>query len=502
MADRIGRRSTLVVTCAIGLTFTVAAALSPSYWWFVAIFALGRPFLTATGGVAQVSAAELTDSHDRAKAVALVAAGYGFGAGLLAVVHSLASGTLGFRGVFALAVVPLVLLPWLARRVVEPDRFVQTDRSDYAPPVIGPVERRFRGRLLLVCAIAFAISVMTGPANSLVFAYAQNVRHVPGALTAAMVAAAGVTGLIGLLAGRFSADRFGRRPTVALAMMGMAGFGVLTYSGSRPGLIAGYALGVMAGSFFAPAGGALANELFSTSVRASVAGWIITAGVLGAVCGLLEFGAVADAGNQFGVAAGDHLSARGARGSAVAGAAGDPRYRARGALARRTEAHRCRTAMIDAGSASSAPRARRSRRGSCLGDDHAARASAGGFGERGGRPRAGRSAWTERIARSSRSVRWARSSPSARPARSPPSVRWARSSPSARPARSSPSVRWARSSPSDPPVRSSRSVRWPACGPSVRLLSPGPGCQPDRSRRCWLSGRPVGPNSALRGGPV
>ena len=57
------------------------AALSPSYWWFVAIFACGRPLLSATNGLAQVTAAEQTASADRAKAVALVAAGYGTGAG-------------------------------------------------------------------------------------------------------------------------------------------------------------------------------------------------------------------------------------------------------------------------------------------------------------------------------------------------------------------------------------------------------------------------------------
>ena len=42
--------------------------------------------------------------------------------------------------------------------------------------------------------------------------------------------------------------------------------------------------------------GALANELFPTSVRASVAGWYVAAGVLGANAGLLVFGAVADIG--------------------------------------------------------------------------------------------------------------------------------------------------------------------------------------------------------------
>lgn len=38
-------------------------------------------------------------------------------------------------------------------------------------------------------------------------------------------------------------------------------------------------------------------------MRASVAGWLVAASVLGAVLGLLAFGAVADIGSRFGLAA-------------------------------------------------------------------------------------------------------------------------------------------------------------------------------------------------------
>jgi len=144
---------------------------------------------------------------------------------------------------------------------------------------------------------------MTGPANSFVFFYAQNIRHLSGGVTAAMVASAGVTGLVGLLAGRWLAAHWGGRPTVALSMAGIAGCGILTYSGGDAALFVGYLLGILSGSVFAPAGGALANEVFPTEVRASIAGWYVTAAVLGAVVGLLVFGAVADLGNRFSVAA-------------------------------------------------------------------------------------------------------------------------------------------------------------------------------------------------------
>ncbi|MGI8446200.1 MAG: MFS transporter [Streptosporangiaceae bacterium] len=303
LADDFGRRKMLLITVGGGLVLTVLAVASPSYWWFVAIFACGRPLLSATNGLAQVTAAEQTASADRAKALALIAAGYGLGAGVIAIVHSLASHAIGFRGVFILALIPLLLLPLIGRWVQEPDRFtVAAAGSRHPIPVLDAVARPFRRRLLVIVVLAFAISVITGPANSFVFLFAQNFLHQRGIVTAGMGVGAGAAGLAGLLVGRWLADRVGRRLTGALAMVAVALLAVLTYSGSTPALLGGYVLGVFAASVFAPAAGALVNELFPTSVRASVVGWSVAAGVLGAVAGLVGFGAVAGAHHQFGVA--------------------------------------------------------------------------------------------------------------------------------------------------------------------------------------------------------
>ena len=145
MADRFGRHRMLITTVGLGLAATVLAAASPGYWWFVVIFACGRPLLSATNALSEVIAAEQTDTKSRAKALALVAAGYGIGAGLTAIIHSLASKTLGFRGLFLLAIVPLALLPLISRWATEPDRFeIAAVASDHVVPALGAVGRAFR----------------------------------------------------------------------------------------------------------------------------------------------------------------------------------------------------------------------------------------------------------------------------------------------------------------------------------------------------------------------
>ena len=304
IADRLGRRPMILAVTTLGLALTVVAAASPDYWWFVAIFAFGRPLLSATNALAEVMAAEETSSRDRAAAVALIAAGYGVGAGLSAIVHSLASGALGFRGIFALAILPLALVFAVRGWIEEPSRFMVAEAAaDHPTPVLGAIGPRYRKRVVVLALIAFAISIITGPANSFLFLFAQDVVHQAGYVTALMVAAAGVVGLVGLLCGRWLADRIGRRPTSTGAMVAIGFSGALAYSGSRPALVAGYILGVLSGSLLAPAVGSLLTELFPTSVRASATGWWVTAGVLGAVGGLVAFGAVADVGNRFAAAA-------------------------------------------------------------------------------------------------------------------------------------------------------------------------------------------------------
>ena len=309
LADSYGRRRMLLGCVTGGLAVTALAALSPGYWWFVALFAIGRPMLSATNAIAVVVAAEETETRDRAKAIALMTAGYGIGAGLTALVRGVAGDGLGFRGLFALAVVPLAAVPLLARRLEEPDRFQRLRAAEEPelaaarPAVLGRVRAGLRPRLWLLAVLAFSIAFVTGPMNTFLFVYAENALGMSRSATAAMVLAAGPIGLAGLLIGRWAADRLGRRITAAGAQAMVALAGMLTYSGSRTAVAAGYLLAILVASAYAPSFGALSAELFPTSVRATVAGWLVAAGVLGAVAGLVAFGLLTDALASFATAA-------------------------------------------------------------------------------------------------------------------------------------------------------------------------------------------------------
>lgn len=288
-ADRYGRRRVLLTTIAVGLILTATSALSLSYWMFVAIFALGRPFLSASNAVAGVTAAEYTDTRHRSSAIVLIAAGYAVGTGLTLIIRYVGEATLGFRGLFGLAILPVLLLPLAARTLRETDRFAAVTTRQ-PTTMLGRVPTAVLPRLLLVMLLTAGIALVTGPANTYVFFYGEQAAG----LSIGMVTLAGLLGgpigLLGLLVGRWGADRLGRRVTAAAAVVVAAAGAIVLYSGPAWAVLVGYPLSLFGQAAYGPPAGALDAELFRTEIRATVAGWLTVAGVLGASAGLLVFG--------------------------------------------------------------------------------------------------------------------------------------------------------------------------------------------------------------------
>ncbi len=290
LADHWGRTKILRRTLVVGLVITAAAALSPTFWFFVLCFALARPLLSSTSTLVTVVTVELTSTRGRIDRLILIAAGAGIGAGLAAVLHGLIRGPDSFRWLFALALVPVFFLRRLFDRVPEP-----TYRNAAAPLArLGAVPRVGRPRLIIVGVLVFVIGVITGPAGGFTFVYGEGVLKIRPDVVSLVVALSGLTGLLGLLLSRYLARAAGRRWTVAIGTTATALTACVAYGGGKTAFIVGYMSGVAAGGLLAPAIAALSTELFAHSFRATAAGWIVVAGVLGAVVGLLVFGVIGD----------------------------------------------------------------------------------------------------------------------------------------------------------------------------------------------------------------
>jgi MFS family permease len=300
LADRIGRRSLLLAAATFGLVLTSLAALAPGFWWYVALVAFARPALSTVNALAGVIGAEETSARDRSAAIALITAAYGLGAGVVSVARGVLPGDPSFRVVTAFALVPLVLLPLLARRVREPSI---AERSEHAHGLPGAVPGPLRGRVALLSVLAGVLAIATGPGFTYLFVYGERVLGASPLFLSTLVLGAGPAGLAGILLGRFGADRFGRRVTAGLAMAATGLAVTYAYALGTAELAVGYLAAIAASSAFAPPAGALAAELVPTRIRATVAGWMTVAGVLGAVLGLTSFGVLADLTGGFSNAA-------------------------------------------------------------------------------------------------------------------------------------------------------------------------------------------------------
>ena len=290
LADRWGRTTVLRRTLLVGLVITASASLSPTYWFFVLCFALARPLLSTTSALIQVITVELSRTRQRIHHLVIISAGAGIGAGTAAILHGVIRGPDSFRWLFALALLPVLFLAPIMRRVPEP-----VFGGEKAPLArLGAVPRGVRGRVAIVGTIVFIIGVIAGPASGFTFVYGEGILKISPAVVASVVALSAVTGLAGLLLSRYMARVVGRRWTVVAGTLATAATASLAYGGGKTAFVVGYMSGVAAGGLLAPAIAALSTELFAHSFRATAAGWIVVAGVLGAMAGLLLFGLIGD----------------------------------------------------------------------------------------------------------------------------------------------------------------------------------------------------------------
>ena len=293
LADRWGRRRVVAHSLWWGLAITAVAALSPNYWFFVACFALGRPMLSSASALVQVMAVELSSTATRVGRLAMVAGGAGAGAGLAAIVHGAIRSPGAFRWLFALALVPIVVVGPLLTWIPEP---ATRDRERLAR--VGRVAAEYRGSLWRVATMVGVLGMIGGPANGFVFVYGESVLHIAPSRVALLVSFAALTGLAGLWLSRSLARRWGRRVTVAIGVVAAGVTASVAYGGGVSLFVVGYLSGVAAAGLVTPVLTALSTEIFPHHVRATAAGWLVVAGVVGATAGLALFGAVGDAGHS------------------------------------------------------------------------------------------------------------------------------------------------------------------------------------------------------------
>jgi putative MFS transporter len=299
-ADRIGRRRVFLAAVLVFSIGTLATAFAQTALQFVLTQMVARTFMLTASAVAFVIVTEEFPALHRGWAIGMLGAlsscGNGLGAGLFAAIEHL---PFGWRSLYAIGVVPLLLVPLLRRRVQETRRFDQHRATSAAHDVgalagwyqpLVSLARAYPGRALGIAVAGGLMAVGESAVFQFTGYFTLTVHQWSPGQFSLMFILGGAVGIIGnVVAGRLG-DRIGRRTIgfVFLALFPL--FAWVFYHGPGWSLPIAWTLFV----FCNTAGGvvvrAFSTELFPTSYRGTSAAWLSLIQSLGWAVGLALVG--------------------------------------------------------------------------------------------------------------------------------------------------------------------------------------------------------------------
>jgi putative MFS transporter len=304
-ADRLGRRR-VFLAAFIGMSVgTLASGLSQTPLQFTFAQLFSRTFMLLATTVALVIVVEEFPADRRGAGLGLLGLLGGLGYGTCALVYAWVDVLpYGWRTLYAVGVLPLLLLPFFRRSLRETRRFERHRRDSAAARPRSPL-RAWAGPIVELArasprrALAVGLAALLGSMGQIGFyqytsLFVQEVHGWSPADYTVLVIVGGAIGVLGTVAGGRGSDRFGRRLVGAMGYATAPIFAALFFLGPMGGLIIAWGCFV----FFSSAGDvvlrALSAELFPTSHRGTSTGWIMLVQTLGWTGALVIVGFAVD----------------------------------------------------------------------------------------------------------------------------------------------------------------------------------------------------------------
>jgi putative MFS transporter len=290
-ADRRGRRNLLLATIAL---FSLLSGLTAFAWnapSFVVLKFLTVTFSAAEGSIAMVMLVEEVNADVRGLAVGLLGAISAGGFGLAALGFALIRGfPFGWRGLFALAFIPLLLIVPLARLLPESSRYESTAKAMGRRGFFDPFRMLYRsypGRFTMVAAVMFLNAMGGTPGGLLQSKYMQEVHGWTPANVSTLILTGGAIGILGnVVAGNLS-DQIGRRFLGVITLIVAPVMWTVFFNSSGNIMVASWVLSLFAQTAASTILNAYSAELFPTSHRSTAESAIAVAGTLGGSAGLI-----------------------------------------------------------------------------------------------------------------------------------------------------------------------------------------------------------------------
>jgi MFS family permease len=271
LSDRLGRVRVLTWTIMVFAVFTGLCALAQGYWDLLAYRTIAGFGLGGEFGIGMALVAEAWPASKRARATSYVGLGWQAGVLTAALVTPVLLPAIGWRGMFAIGILPAFAAYFIRRSLHEPELFVRAKDKHSDFPLVLLVKDwktcKLSLGLVILCSVQnfgyFGVMIWLPNYLATRFGFALTQSAVWTSVTIAGMA-------LGIFCFGHIADRLGRRPAF-LAYMAGAAVMVVVYSRLTDpvallvgGAVMGFFVNGMLGGY-----GALMAELYPTEARAT-----------------------------------------------------------------------------------------------------------------------------------------------------------------------------------------------------------------------------------------
>ncbi|HEY3235517.1 MAG TPA: MFS transporter [Polyangiaceae bacterium] len=274
-ADRWGRRRVLTLTIAGYTLLTVLSGFAPNVLSFALFQLLARIFLIGEWATSMVIAAEEFPAERRGMVLGVIQANGSLGAVFCSgIVPTLLKTAYGWRSVYFVGIVPLLIVAYARRNLKETARFEGSAASERALPLTHIFRTPHKNRMLELAAIWFVTYLCTQ--NSVTFwkEFALAERGMSDAQVASCISVGAVAALPGVFFAGPLIDRAGRRmgAVIIFGLTAIGVFGAYTLHGTAL-LTLMLAFGIFGISAVLAVLNAYTTELFPTELRGAAFAW-------------------------------------------------------------------------------------------------------------------------------------------------------------------------------------------------------------------------------------
>jgi SHS family lactate transporter-like MFS transporter len=219
MADRFGRRPTLMVDIIAYSVFELASAFAPSLKVFLITRALFGIAMGGEWGVGAALAFETLPVEGRGFFSGLLQEGYAAGYLMAALTYAVAFRFVGWRGMFVIGALPAFLVIYIRTKVDESPAWTQGRVSREAEAHLGRDIRTYLGTFAFLVVLMFAFNSFSHGTQDLYPTFLQKDHRFTPQTVGMIAIVANIGALVGgIVFGNWS-EKIGRRKAIVIAAL-------------------------------------------------------------------------------------------------------------------------------------------------------------------------------------------------------------------------------------------------------------------------------------------